>query len=99
MYRNSFFKQILLGLFVAFFFASCDKDFNEIGTNIIGDDHFGFDSYTDGSIKAFNQKLEELQKSQLPALEVNNLSEIVLYQKLLDIQNLLDKLSDKITKL
>lgn len=65
MYRNSLFKQILLGLFVAFFFASCDKDFNEIGTNIIGDDHFGFDSYTDASIKAHNQKLGPIASSNL----------------------------------
>ncbi len=65
MYRNSFFKQILLGLMVILFFASCDKDFNEIGTNIVGDDHFGFDKYTEASIKAYNQKLGPIASSNL----------------------------------
>ena len=65
MYRTSFLKQLLLGLFVALFFASCDKDFNEIGTNIIGDDHFGFDKYTDASIKASNQKIGPIASNNL----------------------------------
>ena len=65
MYRNSFFKQILLGVFVALFLASCDKDFNEIGTNIIGDDHFGFDLYTEASIKAYNQKLGPIASNNM----------------------------------
>lgn len=65
MYRNSFFKQILLGLFITIFLASCDKDFNEIGTNIIGDDHFGFDKYTEASIKAYNQKLGPIASNNL----------------------------------
>lgn len=64
MYRNSFLKQVLLGLIVVFF-ASCDKDFNEIGTNIIGDDHFDFDSDTTFFIKAYNQKLGPVASNNL----------------------------------
>jgi hypothetical protein len=64
MYRNSFLKQILLGLFVVLF-ASCDKDFNEIGTNIIGDDHFNFDRDTTFFIKASNQKLGPVASNNL----------------------------------
>lgn len=69
MYRNSFLKQVLLGLIVVLF-ASCDKDFNEIGTEIIDDDHFGFEKYTDASIVAFNQKLGPVASNNL---EVNAL--------------------------
>lgn len=64
MYKNPLFKQILLGLFVVLF-ASCDKDFNEIGTNIIGEDHFNFDRDTTFSIKAFNQKLGPVASNNL----------------------------------
>ncbi len=69
MYRNSFLKQVLLGLIVVLF-ASCDKDFNEIGTDIISDDHFGFEKYTDASIVAFNQKLGPIASNNL---EINSL--------------------------
>ena len=69
MYRNSFLKQVLLGLIVVLF-ASCDKDFNEIGTDIISDDHFGFEKYTDASIVAFNQKLGPIASKNL---EINSL--------------------------
>jgi hypothetical protein len=64
MYKNPLFKQILLGLSVVLF-ASCDKDFNEIGTNIIGEDHFNFDRDTTFSIKAFNQKLGPVASNNL----------------------------------
>jgi hypothetical protein len=64
MYRNSFLKQILLGLFVVLF-ASCDKDFNEIGTNIVGDDHFDFERDTTFFIKASNQKLGPVASNNL----------------------------------
>lgn len=65
MNRNSFLKQILLGLITTVFFVSCDKDYNEIGTNIVGDDHFGFDKYTEASIKAYNQKFGPIASSNL----------------------------------
>ncbi|MBF6608180.1 MAG: DUF4270 domain-containing protein [Flavobacterium sp.] len=42
MYKNSFFSQVLLGL-TAMLIISCDKDFNEIGADIIGDDHYNFE--------------------------------------------------------
>lgn len=42
MNRISFSKQILLG-FTALFIISCDKDFNEIGADIIGDDHYALE--------------------------------------------------------
>ena len=44
MYNNSFFKQILLVASVVLF-VSCDKDYNEIGADLIGKNHFEFNKY------------------------------------------------------
>ena len=66
MYKKSFLQPILFGLFTILLVASCDKDFNELGTNIVGDDHFGFERYTDASVKAYNQKLSEIASNNLP---------------------------------
>ncbi|WP_293875286.1 DUF4270 domain-containing protein [Flavobacterium sp.] len=65
MFKKSVSQYILFGL-VAILFASCDKDFNELGTNIVGDDHFGFEKYTDATVKAYNQKLNEIASNNLP---------------------------------
>ncbi len=45
MNKISFYKKVLLGISVVLF-VSCDKDFNEIGADIIGDDHYDFDRET-----------------------------------------------------
>ncbi|TDD99561.1 DUF4270 domain-containing protein [Flavobacterium cellulosilyticum] len=39
MYNKFFFKQILFALTVVFF-VSCDKEYNEIGASLIGQNHF-----------------------------------------------------------
>lgn len=62
---NSFFKTFLLG-FVVVLFASCDKDFNEVGTDIIGEDHYLFDVDSTKSIIAYNQALGPVQTNNLP---------------------------------
>lgn len=41
--------------------------------------------------KEFNQKLSKLQKDSEPALYETNLSDIVIYEKLLEIQKQMDK--------
>lgn len=64
MYNNSFFKQILL-LASIVLFASCDKDYNEIGANLIVDNHFLFSKYTSNVI-AYNQKIGPIQSNNLP---------------------------------
>ncbi|WP_310377299.1 DUF4270 domain-containing protein [Flavobacterium sp.] len=63
MYNNSFFKQILLVATIAFF-ASCDKDFNEIGADLIGENNFDFNSTT-YSVTAYNQEIGALQSDNL----------------------------------
>jgi hypothetical protein len=47
----------------------------------------------------FNQRLEELQKEIEPSLNGHNLKEIVIYEKLLDIQEQINKLELKSKKL
>ena len=64
MYKKSFLQPILLGL-ITLLFASCDKDFNELGTDIVGDDHFGSEKNTDLTIKAYNQKLGAVASNNL----------------------------------
>ena len=65
MYKKSFLRLILLGL-IAVLFAACDKDYNELGTNIVGDDHFGFEKYTDATVKSYNEKLGPVSSNNLP---------------------------------
>ncbi len=45
--------------------------------------------------KEFNQKLSKLQKDAEPGLYETNLSDIVIYEKLLEIQKQISKSPDK----
>lgn len=64
MRNNSFFKIILIAITVVFF-TSCDKDFNSIGGDLIGDEHFGLESKT-FDVLAYNQKIGPVQSNNLP---------------------------------
>jgi len=66
MNKKSFLHPILFGLFTLLLFASCDKDFNELGTDLVDDEHFGFEKYSDASIQSFNQKLGAVASNNLP---------------------------------
>ena len=66
MYKNSFLRPILIIGLITVIIASCDKDFNELGTDIVGDDHYGFEKYTDATVKAYNQKLGPIASNNLP---------------------------------
>ena len=50
------------------------------------------------SPEEFNKKLSELEKNIEPALVGHNLKEIILYGKLLEIQEQLNTLAEKIEK-
>lgn len=65
MYKKSL-LPILFGLFTILLVVSCDKDFNELGTNIVGEDHYGFERYSDATIKSYNQKLGAIASNNLP---------------------------------
>jgi hypothetical protein len=66
MYKKSFLRPILIVGLITIIFASCDKDFNELGTDIVGDDNFGFDVDSTLTVKAYNQKLGPIASNNLP---------------------------------
>ena len=63
MYNTSFFKKILLISTVVLLY-SCDKDFNAIGDDLIGDDHFGLESVK-YDVLAYNQEVTPIQSNSL----------------------------------
>ena len=64
MYNNSFFKKVILAVCVVFLY-SCDKDYNSIGENLIGENDFNFVKYT-SNVVAYNQKIGPIQSNNLP---------------------------------
>lgn len=48
------------------FLFSCDKDFNTIGSEIIGDGHYKFDKYLVKNIKAYSKAIDSVQTNNLP---------------------------------
>lgn len=54
-------------LLVAFLmFQSCDKDFNEIGSSVIGDSHFDFLPDSESTIVAYNERTMGVQSNGFP---------------------------------
>jgi hypothetical protein len=64
MYNTSFFKKILLIVPVVLLY-SCDKDFNAVGDDLIGDNHFGLESEK-YAVLAYNQEITPIQSNGLP---------------------------------
>ncbi|RAR72578.1 DUF4270 domain-containing protein [Flavobacterium aciduliphilum] len=56
-------KAFIVGVLIVFF-ASCDRDINEIGSNIVGDDHFGL-NVAQFDVNAYNQDLGPVQTNDL----------------------------------
>lgn len=65
MQNKSIYKLLFLVGFVAFF-AACDKDFNEIGSNVIGNDHFGLIKDDSRTVLAYNTAIGQVETSNLP---------------------------------
>ena len=65
MQNQSIYKILLLISIVAFF-AACDKDFNEIGLDVIGDDHFGLIKDDSQTVLAYNTATGQVETSNLP---------------------------------
>lgn len=63
MYNTSFFKKMLVLASIVLLY-SCDKDYNAIGGDLIGDNHFDFSTYTSNVI-AYNQKVGPAQSNDL----------------------------------
>ena len=55
MHTSSFFKRILFVVSVLFFY-SCDKEYNAIGADLLGENNFDFLQYT-SDVVAYNQKV------------------------------------------
>ena len=66
MNKISILKSVISFSLITLFFASCDKDFNTIGANIIDDNHFGFELDTLSSAVAFVQPTGVVQTNNLP---------------------------------
>lgn len=64
MLNNSFFGKLFAVLFGTVFLISCDSDFNSIGTDIVGDDHFGV-TPTSFDVIANSQKTGAVQSNNL----------------------------------
>lgn len=64
---KSFLQPILLGL-IAILLTSCDKDFDELGTDIVGNanDHFDLTRDVSKSVKAYNQPIGTVASNNLP---------------------------------
>ncbi|HEX8577413.1 MAG TPA: DUF4270 family protein, partial [Flavobacterium sp.] len=66
MNTNFFFRSLLIMVTSGLFFISCDKDFNEIGSDVIGENNFEFERNTTSTVVAFNQPTGVVQSNNLP---------------------------------
>lgn len=65
MFRKSFVQKFNLG-FVVVAFISCDKDFNTIDADVIGENNYDFSLNDEGIVVAYNQGLGVMQSNNLP---------------------------------
>lgn len=63
MHTSSFFKRILFVVSVLFLY-SCDKEYNTIGADLLGENHFDFSQYT-SDVVAHNQKIGPVDATNL----------------------------------
>lgn len=64
MRNNSIIKIFFLAITVVFF-TSCDKDFNTLGGDLIGDEHFGL-VHDSINVLSYNQNIGPVQSNNLP---------------------------------
>lgn len=57
-------KKLFLSLFIVIFLSSCDRELNDIGSDVIGDDHFRMER-VELDIKAFNQPIGPMNTTNL----------------------------------
>lgn len=62
---SNFFKTVLF-LLSAVTVVSCDKDFNEIGTDLVGDDHYGLEKKEDNFVSAASYATGPVETKNLP---------------------------------
>ncbi|MDI1254922.1 MAG: DUF4270 domain-containing protein [Flavobacterium sp.] len=64
--NNKFVFKVVFAAILVICFASCDKDFDQIGSGIVGEDHFLFEKYTDATVIAYNHLTKPVQTNNLP---------------------------------
>lgn len=65
MINNQFLKGLTIA-FTALFIVSCDKDYNSIGSDVVGNEHFLFDKYTEPiTINSFSKQTGPVQTNGL----------------------------------
>lgn len=62
---NTKFLKTILSIAIVVLVASCDKDYNSVGTSIVGDDHFGQSNDKNSTVIAYNQKTGAVQTNDL----------------------------------
>ncbi|MGK4566743.1 DUF4270 domain-containing protein [Flavobacterium sp. 3HN19-14] len=72
--NNKFVLKAVIAAVFVLFFASCDKDYDQIGTGIVGEDHFDFDKYTDAGIIAYNKLTCPVQTNNLALNQLGYIS-------------------------
>ncbi len=65
MYYKSLLRPILVIGIIATLLISCDKDYDQLGTDIVGESHYGFEKYVGATISAFNQDLGPISSNDL----------------------------------
>lgn len=66
---NSLFSKIILLVATISLFASCDKDTNDLGSDIIGKDNFEFNLFDGSSVIAYNHKTGAVQTNNLNTIQ------------------------------
>ncbi|MFD2908776.1 DUF4270 domain-containing protein [Flavobacterium ardleyense] len=64
MKRN--FLKITVALAIVFTTLSCDKDYNSVGSDIVGDDHFDLEKYEVENLIAYSKATGAVQSNNLP---------------------------------
>ncbi|MEC4050279.1 DUF4270 domain-containing protein [Flavobacterium sp. SUN046] len=64
--KINFLVRVFVFGFVTLFFVSCDREFSDIGANVIGDDHYGMFCDSTSTVIAYNQNLGPVQSNNLP---------------------------------
>jgi Domain of unknown function (DUF4270) len=67
---NTRFLKLVFFIFAFIFLISCDKDYNEIGSGLVADNHYDFLTKDDFTVNAYNRKTGPVQTDNL---EVNSL--------------------------
>lgn len=65
MYYKSLLRPLLVIGIIAIVLISCDKDYDQLGTDIVGENHYGLEKYVGATVSAFNQDLGPISSNDL----------------------------------